>query len=222
MSNRTIEAVVFDLDGVITDTAHFHYLAWKALGEELGIEIDEAFNEKLKGVNRLDSLELILKKGNRENDFDMPEKEVLAAKKNEHYCELLKELTPNDILPGIQKLFVQLKEENIKIGLASVSKNAQTVLKALKMGDKFDYCVDAAKIKNGKPHPEIFLKACEGLEIHPSKAIGIEDAVVGVESIQSSGMFAVGVLNSLTRADYVVNDTSELDWTKIKAAFEQD
>ncbi|KKI89052.1 beta-phosphoglucomutase [Bacillus sp. SA1-12] len=219
MENKRIEAVVFDLDGVITDTAHFHFLAWKQLAEEFGIVIDEVFNERLKGVSRMDSLELILQEGNRQNEFSMAQKEEMAAKKNAHYCEFLKELTPDDVLPGIKELIAAIKEEGIPIGLASVSKNAGTVLKALQLEGIFDYCADAAKISKSKPDPEIFLTACSGLGANPARSIGIEDAQAGIESIKASGMFAVGVGPSLAKADYTVDTTSQLVWEKVKAAY---
>ncbi|CAH0122142.1 Beta-phosphoglucomutase [Paenibacillus sp. CECT 9249] len=219
MENKRIEAVVFDLDGVITDTAHFHYLAWKQLAQELDIVIDEAFNERLKGVSRMDSLELILQEGNRQNDFNQAEKEEMAAKKNAHYCEFLKELTPDDVLPGIPELIAAIQEEGIPIGLASVSKNAGTVLKALRLEEAFDYCADAAKIRKSKPDPEIFLTACGGLGADPSRSIGIEDAQAGIEAIKGSGMFAVGVGESLTKTDYKVAATAELNWEKMKAVY---
>ncbi|SHS45808.1 hydrolase [Mycobacteroides abscessus subsp. abscessus] len=219
MANKRIEAVVFDLDGVITDTAHFHFLAWKQLAEEVGINIDEVFNERLKGVSRMDSLELILKEGNKQNEFSLSQKEEMADKKNAHYCEFLKDLTPADVLPGIPELLAAIKAEGILIGLASVSKNAGTVLKALKLESAFDYCADAAKISKSKPDPEIFLTACKGLGVDPSRCIGIEDAQAGVEAIKASGMFAVGVGQSLDNIDYKVTATSELDWEKIKAEY---
>lgn len=219
MENKRIEAVVFDLDGVITDTAHYHFLAWKQLAEELGINIDEVFNERLKGVSRMDSLELILQEGNKQNDFSLSQKEEMAAKKNAHYCEFLKDLTPADVLPGIQELIAAIKAEGIPIGLASVSKNAGTVLKALQLEVAFDYCADVAKISKSKPDPEIFLTACKGLGVDPSRCIGIEDAQAGVEAIKASGMFAVGVGQSLENTDYKVVATSELDWEKIKAEY---
>lgn len=219
MENKRIEAVVFDLDGVITDTAHYHFLAWKQLAEELGIIIDEVFNERLKGVSRMDSLELILQEGNKQNEFSLSQKEEMAAKKNAHYCEFLKELTPADVLPGIQELLVTIKAEGIPIGLASVSKNAGTVLRALQLEAAFDYCADAAKISKSKPDPEIFLTACKGLGVDPSRCVGIEDAQAGVEAIKASGMFAVGVGQLLENTDYKVAATSELDWEKIKAEY---
>lgn len=219
MENKRIDAVVFDLDGVITDTAHFHFLAWKQLAKELDIVIDEVFNERLKGISRMDSLELILQEGNRQNDFSQAEKEEMAAKKNAHYCEFLKDLTPDDILPGIPELIAAIKEEGIPIGLASVSKNSGTVLKALQLEEMFDYCADAAKISKSKPDPEIFLIACSGLGADPERSVGIEDAQAGVEAIKASGMFAVGVGENLANTDYKVTRTSELDWEKIKAVY---
>lgn len=220
MINRAIEAVVFDLDGVITDTAHFHYLAWKQLAEELGITIDEAFNEQLKGVSRMDSLELILKEGNRQNDFTISEKEEMAEKKNLIYCHFLKELTPKDVLPGILKLIGDIKAEGIPIGLASVSKNAGTVLKALELEQAFDFIADAAKIKKSKPDPEIFLTACKGLKANQGRSIGIEDAAAGIEAIKASKMFAVGVGNTLRDAEYQLESTNQLQWGNIKKAYE--
>lgn len=219
MLNPAIEAVVFDLDGVITDTAHFHYLAWKQLAEELGIVIDEVFNERLKGVSRMDSLEIILKEGNRQNDFTLAEKEEMADKKNHHYCDLLKQLTPNDALPGILELISHIKAEGIPVGLASVSKNAGTVLKALALEGAFDYIADAAKIKKSKPDPEIFLTACKGLWASPKRSIGIEDAQAGIEAINASGMFSVAVGDTLRDADYQVGTTIELQWNSIKEEY---
>jgi beta-phosphoglucomutase len=219
MDKKRIESVVFDLDGVITDTAHYHFLAWKQLAEEVGITIDEVFNERLKGISRMDSLELILIEGNRQNDFSLEEKEEMATKKNLHYCEFLKELTPEAVLPGILELLAAIKAEGIPIGLASVSKNAATVLNALQLESSFDYCADAAKISKSKPDPEIFLTACTGLGADPAHSIGIEDAQAGIEAIKASGMFAVGVGNYLDGADYKVEATSQLDWEKIKEQY---
>lgn len=219
MEKKRIEAVVFDLDGVITDTAHYHFLAWKQLAEELGITIDEVFNERLKGISRMDSLELILIEGNRQNDFTLAEKEEMATKKNLHYCEFLKELTPEAVLPGIMELLAAIKAEGISIGLASVSKNAATVLKALQLESSFDYCADAAKISKSKPDPEIFLTACKGLGANPAYSIGIEDAQAGIEAIKASGMFAVGVGSYLEGLDYKVEATSQLDWEIIKEQY---
>ncbi|EJD5805838.1 beta-phosphoglucomutase [Listeria monocytogenes] len=206
-----LKGVVFDLDGVITDTAHYHYLAWKKTAESIGIEFDEAFNEKLKGVSRIDSLLLILKKDGRENDFTEEQIEALAADKNDFYVSLLKEITPADVLPGIKELIVDLKKQNLKCAIASVSKNARTVLSALEMEKEFDYIVDAAKITKSKPDPEIFVEACRGLGLETSEVVGIEDAQAGIEAINAAGIVSVGVGSGLRDADMTVKSTGLLD-----------
>ncbi|EAG9488737.1 beta-phosphoglucomutase [Listeria monocytogenes] len=206
-----LKGVVFDLDGVITDTAHYHYLAWKKTAESIGIEFDEAFNENLKGVSRIDSLLLILKKDGRENDFTEEQIEALAADKNNFYVSLLKEITPADVLPGIKELIVDLKKQNLKCAIASVSKNARTVLSALEMEQEFDYIVDAAKITKSKPDPEIFVEACRGLGFETSEVVGIEDAQAGIEAINAAGIVSVGVGSGLRDADMTVKSTGLLD-----------
>ncbi|MBC1652682.1 beta-phosphoglucomutase [Listeria welshimeri] len=206
-----LKGVVFDLDGVITDTAHYHYLAWKKTAESIGIEFDEAFNENLKGVSRIDSLLLILKKDGRENDFTEEQIETLAAEKNEFYVSLLQEITPTDVLPGIKELIVDLKKQNLKCAIASVSKNARTVLNALEMEQAFDYIVDAAKITKSKPDPEIFVEACRGLGLETAEVVGIEDAQAGIEAINAAGIVSVGVGSGLRDADMTVKNTGLLD-----------
>ncbi|EAF1415633.1 beta-phosphoglucomutase [Listeria monocytogenes] len=206
-----LKGVVFDLDGVITDTAHYHYLAWKKTAESIGIEFDEAFNENLKGVSRIDSLLLILKKDGRENDFTEEQIEALAADKNDFYVSLLKEITPADVLPGIKELIVDLKKQNLKCAIASVSKNARTVLSALEMEQEFDYIVDAAKITKSKPDSEIFVEACRGLGLEISEVVGIEDAQAGIEAINAAGIVSVGVGSGLRDADMTVKSTGLLD-----------
>ncbi|MDC32142.1 beta-phosphoglucomutase [Listeria monocytogenes] len=206
-----LKGVVFDLDGVITDTAHYHYLAWKKTAESIGIEFDEAFNENLKGVSRIDSLLLILRKDGRENDFTEEQIEALAADKNEFYVSLLQEITPADVLPGIKELIVDLKKQNLKCAIASVSKNARTVLGALEMEQEFDYIVDAAKITKSKPDPEIFVEACRGLGLETSEVVGIEDAQAGIEAINAAGIVSVGVGSGLREADMTVKSTGLLD-----------
>ncbi|MBC1360802.1 beta-phosphoglucomutase [Listeria welshimeri] len=206
-----LKGVVFDLDGVITDTAHYHYLAWKKTAESIGIEFDEAFNENLKGVSRIDSLLLILKKDGRENDFTEEQIETLAAEKNEFYVSLLQEITPADVLPGIKELIVDLKKQNLKCAIASVSKNARTVLNALEMEQAFDYIVDAAKITKSKPDPEIFVEACRGLGLETAEVVGIEDAQAGIEAINAAGIVSVGVGSGLRDADMTVKNTGLLD-----------
>jgi beta-phosphoglucomutase len=212
-----LKAVIFDLDGVITDTAEYHYLAWKAIAEELNISFFRKFNEELKGISRMDSLEKILLLGGREMDFTLEQKIALSVKKNTHYCRLIEGITPDDILPCIKELIVKIKQQGLKLGLASVSKNALTVLNRLELTEYFDTIVDAQGIKRGKPDPEIFLTAAKQLGVEPLFCIGIEDASAGIESIKSAGMFAVGVGNkdTLAKADLVYASTAKLTLKEI-------
>lgn len=216
-----IKAFIFDLDGVITDTAEYHYLAWKQLGNDLGINIDREFNETLKGVSRIESLERILALENKQNDYTEEEKLELATKKNDHYVSLINNITPKDILPGINELLDDLKRNKIKIGLASASKNAIPVLTKLELLDKFDYVAPASECKNSKPAPDIFLMAAKGLDVEPKYCVGIEDAEAGVDAINSANMYSVGVgnLQSMKKANLVFNCTSELSLDIISKNF---
>ena len=203
MSTR-FKAVIFDLDGVITDTAHYHYLAWKRLADSVDAPFDEAFNEQLKGVDRMGSLELILARAPRA--YTLEEKRALADTKNTHYQELIATMTPDDLLPGALRALEEVRAAGLLVGLASVSRNAFTVLDRLGIRDRFDDVVDAATVVNGKPDPEIFLTAAAHLGVDPGDCLGVEDAAAGVASIKDAGMFAVGVGSPdvLHRADRVI------------------
>lgn len=211
-----IEAVIFDLDGVITDSAEYHYLAWKALAEELNVPFDREFNEQLKGVSRTDSLEMILEHGNVQLSDE--EKEYYAAKKNEHYKTFIQKITPQDLLPGIREFMEEIKADGIKTGLASASKNAQAVIENLEVTDLLDTVVDAAEVKKGKPDPEVFLRAAEQLNVNPENCVGVEDAQAGVTAIKAADMYAVGVGSeeTLSEADWVVSETSMLTLGELK------
>lgn len=204
---------VFDLDGVITDTAKFHFLAWRDLGKEIGIDVDLKFNEQLKGISRMDSLERILVHGKRQNDFTPEEKEALAAKKNTHYVELLQDLTPADLLPGVKDFLEAAKARQIPCAIASASKNAPFILKKLEVFERFDAIVDPATLHKGKPDPEIFVKAAELLGFTPEECVGFEDAQAGLDGIKACGMYAVGVLSGepLHGADQTVHKLTDLD-----------
>ncbi|MBO0467645.1 beta-phosphoglucomutase [Enterococcus plantarum] len=208
---------VFDLDGVITDTAKFHYIAWKNLAAELGITINETFNETLKGISRMDSLEKILAYGHKENDFTTEEKEALAQKKNEEYVKLLADLSEKDLLPGVHNFLVQAKERNIPCAIASASKNAPMILEKLGVLDFFGHIVDPETLKKGKPDPEIFVKAAESIKIESKDAIGFEDAQAGIEGIKAAGMYAVGIseTENLAGADLQVASMTELSVEKL-------
>lgn len=216
----TIEAVIFDLDGVITDTAEYHYLAWKQLGEELDIPFDREFNETLKGVSRTDSLERILTLGGKQDAFTAQEKEALATKKNDHYVTLIQHISEQDLLPGIIAFLDEIRATGLKIGMASASKNALTVVEALGVRHYFDDIVDAATVAQSKPHPEVFLRAAEALGVAPERCIGVEDAAAGITAIHAAGMYAVGVGSETTlhEADYRVDSTDLLSLEQILAS----
>ena len=213
------KAFIFDLDGVIVDTAKFHFRAWKMLADEIGMEFDEEVNERLKGVSRMRSFEIILEVNGAMDRFTEEEKTALITKKNDLYVELIKTLTPADALPGIEALVNSAKAAGIKTGVASVSKNAPAVLSALGLADRFDYVADASKVKNSKPDPEIFLICAEALGVHPSECVGIEDAQAGIEAIKAAGMYAVGINVTVTslEPDMHLASTAELDFTKLSA-----
>lgn len=186
-----LQAVIFDLDGVLTDTAHYHFLAWKALADELGIAFNEHDNEQLKGVDRLGSLRWILQKGGL--TLSAAEEQRLMQQKNSHYLRLIDNMTPADLFAGTKQLFAELKQNHIKIGLASASKNATFVVQRLGIAAQFDYIADANDVANSKPDPEVFLLAAKGLGVTPEHCIGVEDAVAGIEAINRAGMKAIGI-----------------------------
>ena len=184
---------IFDLDGVITDTAKFHYQAWKALADSLGISIDETFNETLKGISRMDSLDRILAHGHRENAFTPAEKEALAQQKNDHYVQLLEHLTTEDVLPGVVPLLQQAQARHIPCAVASASKNAPLILEKLGVRAYFATVVDPDSLSKGKPDPEIFLAAADSIGVLPQNAIGFEDAQSGIDGLKAAGIYAGGL-----------------------------
>ena len=203
---------IFDLDGVITDTAKFHYQAWKALADSLGIPIDETFNETLKGISRMDSLDRILAHGHRENAFTPAEKEALAQQKNDHYVQLLEHLTTEDVLPGVVPLLQQAQARHIPCAVASASNNAPLILEKLGVRAYFATIVDPDSLSKGKPDPEIFLAAADSIGVLPQKAIGFEDAQSGIDGLKAAGIYAVGLSANqpLIGADMQVSEMTEL------------
>ncbi len=209
-----MKAVIFDLDGVITDTAEWHYLAWKDLANSIGIDFNREFNEELKGISRMESLEKILEHGGVADQYSETEKLALANTKNEKYVQLLTQMKPEDIFPGVKEFLEELKKNDILIGLASASKNAPAILESLKITSYFQTVVDPEEVANGKPAPDIFLKAAEKLAVRPSECIGIEDSTAGISAIKDAGMFAVGVgtVEKMKQAgaDLVLENTNRL------------
>ncbi len=208
------KAIIFDLDGVIVDTARFHFLAWKKLSDGLGLYFDEKINERLKGVSRMRSFEIILEVNGAQDRFTEEEKTALITKKNDLYISLVKTLTPSDMLPGIAEFIARAREEGILTAVASVSKNAPLVLERLNAADKFDYVADATRVTRSKPAPDIFLDCSSALGVDPENCIGIEDAQAGIEAIKAAGMYAVGINVDVTsiEPDLHLRSTAELDF----------
>ena len=212
-------AVIFDLDGVLTDTAEFHFIAWKAIANKLGIEFNQEDNEKLKGVDRENSLMYIIEKGGiamEANQFNH-----LLAEKNQHYLTLINDINPSHLFDGVLTCFATLKKANIKIGLASASKNANLVINKLGIEPLFDFIGDAASVAHNKPAPDIFLAVAKGLQVTPQSCIGVEDAVAGISAINSAKMFAVGIGDAqvLTQAKLVFASMGDFEFDTVQTAF---
>jgi len=212
---KELKAVIFDLDGVIADTARFHYQAWKKLASGIEIDLTYEFNENLKGVDRMESLDLIL--ALTEKDYSNEEKIELANKKNRYYLEFVNRMTPSDLLPGVVKCFEVIKDNNIKIVLASASKNSLDVIKRLEIKNYFDYVVSSKDILNSKPNPEIFIKAAKGIKVATKNCVGVEDSIAGILAINACNMFSVGIGNkkNLYPADICIKDLTEFDIEEI-------
>jgi alpha,alpha-trehalose phosphorylase len=216
-----LRGVVFDLDGVLTDSAEYHYRAWKALADELGIPFDREANEALRGVPRMASLEAILARGERSYGED--EKRALAAQKNAHYQRMIEDVTPRDLLPGVPDLLVALREAGVAVALASSSRNGPTLVERLGIGDRLDVIVDPARLRRGKPDPEIFETAAELLGLPVEDCVGVEDAEAGIASIVGAGMPSVGVGDAaaLGAATVVVPDTERLTFELLQRAVQR-
>jgi beta-phosphoglucomutase len=206
-----IKACIFDLDGVIVDTAHYHFLAWKRLANELGVEFTKDDNERLKGVSRMRSMEIIMELGGVK--LSPHEKEQLANKKNTWFVDYVERMVPEEIFPGVKGLIHELKARGIKIGLASSSKNAKTVLQILHIQNDFDAIVDGTMVTHSKPDPEIFLLAAQKLGLDPSECLVFEDAEAGVEAAIAAGMKCVGIgpASQLNKANKVLDKTGEFE-----------
>ncbi len=204
------KAVIFDLDGVVTSTDGYHYRAWKRLSDAHGWDFDEEINQRLRGISRRQSLQVILDHNDVVLDDDGMVR--LTTQKNEWYRDSLEELTPDDILPGIRELLVAIKQRGLSTAIASASRNAPFILEKLGLTDSFDVVVPAAEVVKGKPDPEVFAKAADMLSVYPEECCGIEDAPAGIEAIKNALMRAVGVGSAIepSTCDVHVRDTSHL------------
>ena len=182
---------LFDLDGVIVDTANYHFLAWKKIASNFGFELSKENNEKLKGVSRTKCLNIILELSNfdlNENSFN-----YYLKKKNEIYLDYIKNINSENILPGILKTLNYLKEKNIMIGIGSASKNAKFIIEKLKIGPFFDVIVDGNQIVNSKPDPEVFLKGSKALGVLPENCVVFEDSDSGIQAAKAAKMTAIAI-----------------------------
>jgi beta-phosphoglucomutase len=210
-----IKACIFDLDGVVVDTAKYHYLAWKRLANDLGFDFTVHDNERLKGVSRIDSLNILLEIGGL--TFTNEEKLTFADKKNSWYTEYIDKMTPDEVLPGALDFFDQLKSKGVKMALGSASKNAGYILQKINLTHWFDFVVDGTKTAKAKPDPEVFLLGAKGLNVAPNECVVFEDAEAGVEAAINAGMYCVGIGNSavLGKANFVIPGLFEMSLEKL-------
>ncbi|MCX2455399.1 beta-phosphoglucomutase [Lacticaseibacillus nasuensis] len=213
-----LQGALFDLDGVITDTARLHARAWQAVATQVGADWTPALADSLKGIDRMSSLELILRAAGKQDAYSATEKQALATAKNERYLALVDTLTPADILPGIEAFVGELKNHGFRIALASASKNAPKVLARLGLAADFPHIVDPATLHHGKPDPEIFTRAAASIQLPAAACFGVEDAAAGVTAIRRSGALAVGIGDPavLGDADLVFASTGDLTLTALQ------
>ncbi len=205
-----LKGFIFDLDGVIVSTDEFHYLAWKHIAIQEQIPFDREINNRLRGVSRMASLDILLEKANK--SYSNSEKEILAQKKNELYKQSLQSLKAEDMLPGAMDILTFLRSKNVKLAIGSSSKNTSRILHQIGLDTYFDAVADGTDISNSKPDPEVFLLAAKRLNLRPSECAVIEDATVGIEAAKAGGMVAIAIHDATnsTFADYQISDLSEI------------
>ncbi|MES2874621.1 MAG: beta-phosphoglucomutase [Bacteroidota bacterium] len=209
-------ACIFDLDGVIVDTATYHYEAWKRLANSLGFDFTHEQNEQLKGISRMDSLDLVLGWGNTQKS--PVEKIQLAQQKNAWYLELIGQMKADEILPGVRQFIEELKAAGVRIALGSASKNSAEILERTGISDFFDVIVDGNSVSRSKPDPEVFSRGAELLGLAPESCVVIEDAAAGVEAAHRAGMKVIGIGDPqvLKNADLVIPGTQKLNIDDLK------
>lgn len=211
-----LKACIFDLDGVIVDTAKYHYIAWKEIARELNFDFTEHDNERLKGVSRMRSLDILLEIGglllNEETKI------ALADKKNKNYVSYIEKMTSDEILPGVPAFLKELKNNKIKTAIGSASKNTPLILQRIGLANYFDEVVDGNKASKAKPDPEVFLLGASGLGVSPGNCVVFEDAEAGIEAALAAGMKCVGVGNPqiLYKAHMVISGFEEMDFNRLK------
>lgn len=215
----SLKAVLFDLDGVIVDTAKYHYIAWKKLADALGIYFDEEINERLKGVSRMASLDIILERS--EKTYSLEEKEALATEKNDRYVSMVQNITPAEILPGVTDFLSELKAADIRTAVCSASKSAGMIIDLLELNDQFDAVLGGADVTRPKPDPEIFELARDRFGLSSAECLVVEDAYAGIEAAKTAGMKALGIGNEqiLSNADIVYCDMTDFKLSDVRELF---
>ncbi len=210
---KRFRAALFDLDGVIVDTAKYHYLAWKRLAQDLGTTFTEQDNEKFKGVSREQCLEMLLDFAGLKGQLSSESKAKLSDKKNGWYLEYLRDMTAAELLPGAEDCIARLRGRGIKLALCTASKNAPLIVEQLGIANWFDSIVDGNRVTKAKPDPEVFLEASRQLAVQPEECVVFEDARAGIEAANAAGMYAVGIGDPavLVRADAVVMNLGEVE-----------
>jgi len=216
-----VKGYIFDLDGVIVDTANYHYDAWRKLANSLGFDITEEQNENLKGVSRKESLEYILRLGNL--NFSDDKKSEMAELKNTWYVASIRNMDKSELLPGSENLIEEIKEKGLKLSLGSASKNSVRILKATGLIDFFDAIIDGTKTTESKPHPQVFLLGAEALNLNPEDCIVFEDSINGVKAANIGGFRSIGVgdKNILSEADFVIPSLDGISVDKLNALIYQ-
>ncbi|MDN6900187.1 beta-phosphoglucomutase [Oenococcus sicerae] len=213
----SVKGFIFDLDGVITDTAKFHEIAWHRVADEVGATWNQQLANGLKGVSRMDSLNEILKVAGKDGVYSRFDKEKLANQKNKQYQDLIKKIGPNDMLPGMKHFIEELRQNNYPMSIASASKNASTILNQLKITDYFRGIVDPSALHFGKPNPEIFIQAADIIGLKAEEIVSIEDAFAGIKSIKAAGQISLGIGSATLAAkpDLYFRDTSQVSLSAV-------
>lgn len=216
-----LKGCLFDLDGVLVDTAKYHFLAWRSLAKELGFTFREQDNERLKGVSRQHSLDILLEIGGV--SADAAEKTRLAGIKNTRYVGYIQAMTPEEILPGAEDFLITCRNAGCRTALVSASKNAPVILDKLRLAARFDAIVDGSMVQKSKPDPEGYLLAVKMLKLPATACVGFEDAVAGITAIHDAGMFAVGIgaPEILAEADFIASGLGQLSLTDVVQKHEQ-
>ncbi|MCF8009103.1 MAG: beta-phosphoglucomutase [Halanaerobiales bacterium] len=212
---KSLKGFIFDLDGVITDTAEYHYLGWKRLAKEEQMEFDRKFNDKFRGVSRMRCLDMLLKENNRE--VTPQERKEMAERKNSYYREYLKTISKDNLLSGIEEILKDLKQRGYKLAIASASKNTKIVLDKLDIRNYFDTVSDGYSVKNTKPAPDLFLHTAEKLNLKPKECVVFEDAKAGIDAAIKANMLSVGIgpTERVGHADFRYDQVSDIDLEEI-------